>query len=131
MKFSSCMRSHGVPNFPTPQISGNGVSLQVTPNVAGSPQFKKASLTCQHYLPKRPTSQNFTTAQEADYLKAAQCMRAHGINGFPDPDFSGGGVQFPLPQGMNSNSPQFEAARHICQNQIPNGLPYSATNENP
>jgi hypothetical protein len=131
MKFSSCMRSHGVPNFPTPQISGNGVSLQVTPNVAGSPQFKKASLTCQHYLPKRPTSQNFTTAQEADYLKAAQCMRAHGINGFPDPDFSGGGVQFPLPQGMNSNSHQFEAARHICQNQIPNGLPYSATNENP
>ncbi len=58
-------------------------------------------------------------------------MRAHGINGFPDPDFSGGGVRFPIPQGMNANSSQFEAARHTCQNLIPNGLPYSATDENP
>ncbi len=131
MKFSSCMRSHGVPNFPNPQISGNSITLRITPNVAGSQQFKKAQLTCQQYLPKRPTSQNITTAQQADYLKAAQCMRAHGINGFPDPDFSGGGVRFPLPQGMNANSTQFEAARHVCQNLIPNGLPYSSTDENP
>ncbi len=61
----------------------------------------------------------------------------HGINGFPDPVFSNGNVRFPLPQRetdnpqLNPNSPQFEAARHICQNFIPNGLPYSSTDENP
>jgi hypothetical protein len=132
MKFSACMRSHGVPNFPNPVISNNSVSLQITPAVSkGSPQFQHASQSCQKYAPPRPTAVNLTTAQEADYLKAAQCMRAHGINGFPDPDFSGGRVQFPLPQGMNANTTQFEAARHICQNLIPDGLPYSSTDENP
>jgi hypothetical protein len=132
-RFSSCMQAHGVPNFPNPQFTGNGVNLRITPNIANEPQFKKAQQTCQKYLPKSPAAQHFTTAQQADYVKAAQCMRAHGINGFPDPDFSGGGVRFPLPQGenINPNSPQFESARHICQNLIPNGLPYSSTDENP
>ena len=134
MKFSACMRSHGVPNFPNPVVSNNSVSLQITPSVGGgkgSPQFQHAARSCQKYAPQRPAAQNITTAQQADYLKAAQCMRAHGINGFPDPDFSGGGVRFPLPQNMNPNSTQFEAARHICQNLIPDGLPYSSTDENP
>jgi hypothetical protein len=137
MKFSACMRSHGVPNFPNPVISNNSVSLHITPGVSGgpgpksSPQFRQAAQDCRKYAPPAPTSQNITAAQQADYLKAAQCMRAHGINGFPDPDFSGGGVRFPLPQGMNANTTQFEAARHTCQNLIPNGLPYSATDENP
>ena len=88
--------------------------------------------SCQKYAPQRPTAQNLTTAQQADYLKAAQCMRAHGINGFPDPDFSGGGVRFPLPQGMNANSTQFEAARHICQKLDPERPPLQcSTDENP
>ncbi len=44
MKFSACMRSHGVPNFPNPVISNNSVSLQITPAVSkGSPQFQHAS----------------------------------------------------------------------------------------
>jgi len=137
MKFSACMRSHGVPNFPNPVISNNSVSLHISVAVGGpggpkgSPQFRQASQDCRKYAPPKPASQNITTAEQADYLKAAQCMRAHGINGFPDPDFSGGGVQFPVPPSINGNSPQFEAARHVCQNLIPNGLPYSATDQNP
>jgi hypothetical protein len=135
MKFSACMRSHGVPNFPNPVISSSGVSLHISASVAGpdkgSPQFRQAAQACRKYAPAGPTTQSLTTAQQADYLKAAQCMRAHGIHGFPDPDFSGGNVRFPLPQNMNPNTTQFEAARHVCQNLIPNGLPYSSTDENP
>jgi hypothetical protein len=131
LKFVSCMHTHGVPNFPQPQINGHQVSIQVTPSVAGSPDFKSAQAACQHFLPIKPTSENITTAEQADYVKAAQCMRAHGINGFPDPVFSDGNVRFPLPSTMSPNNPQFEAARHICQNEIPNGLPYSSTDENP
>ena len=67
----------------------------------------------------------FTAQQQADYLKAAACMRRHGIAGFPDPVFSGGDVHFPLPAGMNANSTQFLRAREICEQLIPNGLPYS------
>lgn len=132
LKFTSCMRAHGVPNFPTPVISNNGKSMtiQITPAIAGSPDLKSAQAACQHLLPVKPTAPNITPAEQADYLKAARCMRAHGINGFPDPDFSGGGVRFNLPPNMNPNSQQFAAARHICQNLIPNGLPYSASSEN-
>lgn len=129
MKYASCMRSHGVSDFPNPIISGNSVGLEINPTIAGSPDFKTAQAACQHLLPVRPTAQNFTTAQQADYLKAAQCMRSHGINGFPDPTFAGGGVRFNLPAGMDANSAPFEAAREICQKLIPNGLPYSASSE--
>ena len=144
VKFSSCMRHHGVPNFPNPVITSNGsgtVSIRITPAPGfnkGSPQVQHALQSCQKYLPSGRPSENITTAQQADYVKAAQCMRAHGINGFPDPVFTNGSVRFPLPQNanpnnpqLNPNSPQFEAARHVCQNLIPNGLPYSATDQNP
>ena len=66
-----------------------------------------------------------TTQDQADYLKAAACMRSHGIVGFPDAVFSGGQVDFPIPQAMNTKSTQFGRAREICEMLIPAGLPYS------
>ena len=66
-----------------------------------------------------------STKDRADYLKAAVCMRNHGIVGFPDPVFSGGQVDYPIPQAMNTKSPQFLRAREICERLIPAGLPYS------
>jgi len=120
------MRSHGVANFPDPVIGPGQVSIHLTPAVASSPHFNSAQAACQHLLPGKPTSSQFSTQQEADYLKAAACMRAHNIVGFPDPVFpSPGTVQFPLPAGMDSNSPRFVAARAICEKLIPQGLPYS------
>jgi hypothetical protein len=124
-RYSSCMRANGVANFPNPVISGQSVSLQLTPAVAGSPKFDTAKATCQKYLPPGSVSQQITTKDQAAYLKAADCMRSHGIVGFPDPVFSGGGVGFPLPKGMDPNSTQFLRAREICEALIPAGLPYS------
>lgn len=43
-------------------------------------------------------------------LAFAQCMRAHGVPGFPDPGAAG---QFNL-AGINQNSPQFAHAGGIC-----------------
>ncbi len=126
MKFVACMRSHGVANFPDPVIGPGQVSIRLTPSVASSPHFNSAQAACQHLLPGKPTSSQFSTQQQADYLKAAACMRSHNIVGFPDPVFpSPGNVQFPLPAGMDPNSPRFVAARAICEKLIPQGLPYS------
>jgi hypothetical protein len=54
LKFSQCMRSHGVPNFPDPKASGGGMELAI-PKSAGidpnSPQFKAAQKACQKLLP--------------------------------------------------------------------------------
>ena len=70
-----------------------------------------------------------STQDRADYLKAAACMRDHGIVGFPDPVVSGDNVNFPIPQGMNTKSTQFLRAREICELLIPAGLPYSKAAE--
>jgi hypothetical protein len=94
--------------------------------VAASPQFQKAQKACEALAPPRPTTPNFTTQQQADYLNAAACMRSHGIAGFPDPTFAGGGARFNLPTGMDANSTPFRAARVICEKLIPQGLPYSS-----
>jgi hypothetical protein len=56
LKFSQCMRSHGVPKFPDPQFQPNGGSLlrvgkDLNPN---SPRFKAAAKTCQKLLPGAP-----------------------------------------------------------------------------
>jgi hypothetical protein len=115
-----------MPNIPDPVVSSNSVSFDMPAGVKSSPQFTTARNACKAYIPTPPTGQNFTTQQQADYVRAAQCMRSHGAQ-LPDPVFSGGRVRFNLPPGMNPNSAQFEAARKVCQRLIPNGLPYSAS----
>jgi len=125
-KFVACMRSHGVANFPDPIIGPGQVDIRLTPSVANSPHFNSAQTACQHLMPGKGGPQHFTTQQQSDYLKAADCMRSHGIVGFPDPVFpSDGSVHFPIPAGMDANSARFEAARAICEKLIPQGLPYS------
>jgi hypothetical protein len=54
LKFSQCMRSHGVPNFPDPKPAGGGVGLQIAKNSGidpNSPQFKAAQEACKKLLP--------------------------------------------------------------------------------
>ena len=58
LKFSQCMRSHGVPKFPDPSFAANGgtmlrIGKDVNPN---SPQFKAAQKACQKLVPGGPLS---------------------------------------------------------------------------
>jgi hypothetical protein len=52
VKFSQCVRSHGVPNFPDPPANGQGAApapgASIDPN---SPRFLAAVRICQHVLP--------------------------------------------------------------------------------
>ena len=112
-KFVSCMRHHGVPNFPDLVMSPNGgaVPVRPVPIDKNSPTVQAARADCQSVLPAGPAPPPPVTAKDqADYLKAAACMRAHGVPDFPDPKFSGTNVTFPMPPGMNAsigNSPTF------------------------
>jgi hypothetical protein len=52
LQYVACMRSHGYPNFPDPNSSGDLVIPQgVDPN---SPQFDSAQRACQSLLPEIP-----------------------------------------------------------------------------
>ena len=54
-------------------------------------------------------------------LQFSQCMRAHGVSGFPDPS-SGGGYSFNV-GAVNANSPTFRAAQRTCQKSVGAGTP--------
>jgi len=133
LAYSSCVRSHGVPSFPDPASSGGipkessqqlGVSLSVLEAAQGA---------CQHLIPAGQSlsgqhRQTVTAQQQEYYLKAATCMRSHGITNFPEPVFSGGQVEFPqLQRLVDVGSPQFTRAYHVCQKLIPAGLPFSGS----
>jgi hypothetical protein len=70
-------------------------------------------------------SQTITAQDQQDYLKAAACLRSHGITNFPDPTFSDGTVKFDIPSSIDTHSTQFIPAAQICAKLIPAGLPYS------
>jgi hypothetical protein len=123
--YAQCMRTNGVPEFPEPteghllihSSDHNGHVTGVNPKSA---QFQAAQKVCGKLLPEGGT---LSSAQQAKVqesaLKFSQCMRAHGVPNFPDPNFSGGGVKMTLraggANGIDPSSPQFRAAQKTCQ----------------
>src|SRR5712691_2498482 len=119
-KFATCMRSHGEPLFPDPNSQGAINPGSINPN---TPQYRNASNACHSLLPQ---GGNLTTAgggkplgaqQQAQMLHYAQCIRAHGVPGFPDPTSHG----FQLSPGqVDAKSPQFLSAQQACHSLLPN-----------
>lgn len=128
--FSVCMRSHGVPNFPDPRAGGGGIQLQAGSGINPfSPAFKAAKASCSHLLPgggpgaRRPTKQLI-----AQTLRVSECMRRHGVSGFPDPTLTPpsspagysllenrGGVILAVPDTIGPRSPVFRQAAAACR----------------
>jgi hypothetical protein len=127
--YSACVRAHGVPNFPDPKVSTNGaevkVAIAINPSISGNPHFQSAQQACRKLLPGggpgEGSNHQISPQEQSEYLKAAACIRAHGIPNFPDPTFSGGGVHVSH-KGLNLSSPQARAAEEACQSLIPGGL---------
>ena len=134
LAYSRCMRSHGVPNFPDPN-PGGGFTFQAGAGInPSSPVFKAAQAKCQKLMgggPPGPGTTTHPSAQAmAQMLKVSQCMRRHGITGFPDPRTSvpsnpfpagGGGVVadrdgviLVLPATLGMQSPRFLNAAAAC-----------------
>jgi hypothetical protein len=128
--YSACVRAHGVPDFPDPKVSTNGnevkVAIAINPAISDNPHFKSAQQACRKLLPGggpgAEGNHQITPREQSQYLKAAACIRSHGIPSFPDPTFSGGGVHLPKAAGINLHSPQVRAAEEACQSLIPGGL---------
>jgi hypothetical protein len=115
------MRAHGVPDFPDPV--GNGLQIKVSPGSdldPNSPQMQAAQKACQSLAPGGAQGGTVSAAQQAQALKFSACMRSHGVPNFPDPTFSGGGVQLHV-TGIDPTSPQMIAAQKACQSLQPGG----------
>ena len=124
LAYSQCMQSHGVPNFPDPDSQGRiaitgGPNSGIDPN---SPAFQNAQKDCSSKQPKPTPAQQ--SQAEAYALRVAQCMHAHGIKDYPEPNGSSGGrIQIRLNNNpgsdLNPNNPAFQRAQAKCMPNSP------------
>lgn len=128
VKFAVCMRSHGVPDFPDPS-SGGGIQITPGPGVnPQSPSFQSAQATCSKLLPGGgPGSRHPSEQVKTEMLHTSECMRSHGVTGFPDPTLTRpnnpsayslaidrGGVVLAVPKSIDVTSPAFRHAAAAC-----------------
>lgn len=156
LKMAQCMRANGVPSFPDPGSGGNGAPTAIKGGPNGTVTIGGVSVTqtalqaafrkCRKEVPQGPpisASQVAKLRQGA--LKMAECMRAHGVPNFPDPQVSTGpgghGVRIAVgvgPNGaggntagqgnnsqgqVNPQAPAFKSAQKICMPLIQKALP--------
>jgi hypothetical protein len=88
VKFATCMRDHGVTDFPDPDASGtltlDGVVNGSSVNPDG-PAWKKAISACKRLQPAGFTGKKRNARAQSAALEFAQCVRDHGVRDFPDP----------------------------------------------
>ena len=131
LKFSQCMRAHGLTNFPDPSSSGGGIQIggpgsNLNP---ASPTFQSAQKACARYSPKGAGPPHMTEAQRVAAFKFAKCVRAHGYPDFPDPSLSPPkgvstvlalrGMVFAFQSGFDPRSPAFHHAAADCGLNLP------------
>jgi hypothetical protein len=124
VRFASCMRSNGVPNFPDPSTSGNSVSVGGSGVDFASPAFKAAQSACSHLLGGGSGTNQPSATVRRQLLALSRCMRAHGVSGFPDPTTArpfgvsnlifAGGLYLGIPIAIDANSPVFRHAAKAC-----------------
>ncbi len=118
LRYSDCMRAHGVPNFPDP-TSGGGLLVHAGPGTGLdpiSPAFQSAQQSCRSLIPGGGAPHLLSASRRNALLQYSACMRAHGLSNFPDPIFSSGGAQlrFTPSSGINPASPAFKTAQTAC-----------------
>lgn len=128
IEFADCMRSHGVPNFPDPS-AGGGFKVKIGSGINPfSPSFKSAQASCAKFMPGGGPAHQHPSAQlKKQILQISECMRRHGVSGFPDPTLTTpsspanysiledrGGVVLAVPKTIDVNSPVFQQAGTAC-----------------
>ena len=139
LAYARCMRSHGVPDFPDPDSNGNfhlgndqqGGGSRGSGSSSGgsqesnsvSSQETAANQVCNHLL-NVGAQLNAAQTQHAlsQLVKYAQCMRAHGVPNFPDPQITNGGIGVPggftfdtSGRNLGQKSRQYQSAARACQ----------------
>ena len=127
LAYARCMRSHGVADFPDPTpVPGGGAGFRINAGPGSdlnqdNPRFIAADQACQSLLPGGGQAPPLSAQKLAAEVKWAQCMRAHGLPGFPDPNAQGAFDS----SRFDDSSPAFQTANKACKALEPTG-PISA-----
>jgi len=142
--YASCIRSHGVPNYPDPGSNGQLPKGDAQHFGVSPSQLQAAQQACRHLLPTGGSlgQQEARCMQNSDCpaalvqqmttadLKLSRCMRSHGVPNFPDPASGGsGGPFFPISSaGISeaaSRTPRFVAELNECARLVGDNTPES------
>jgi hypothetical protein len=115
------MRSHGVANFPDPEIGGELPKSQVARLAAGNPAFAASHRACAHLLPNSNQPSQAQVQQAWNDMRIfARCMRSHGVPNWPDPTFTSAQDHRPFfntPANIDPNAPlittRIASCRHV------------------
>jgi len=131
-EWASCMRAHGAPDQSDPTIDTNGVihiTMAASGAGAGLGGFKASGGMgggpCGAYLTAASTAlrggQPLQRPSAAKLEQYSQCMRAHGIPDFPDPNGQSLSIQATPGSDLNPHNPTFKNAATLCAKKV--GVP--------
>jgi hypothetical protein len=123
--FARCMRANGVANMPDSGkiTAGSGIN-------PSTPAFQRAAQACRKHLPGGGPPAHASEQQKQQMVATSECMRAHGISGFPDPVTAKGPPSNPqeysiaeaignlallVPRTIDVHSPGFKQAADACE----------------
>jgi hypothetical protein len=119
LTYSRCMRSHGVPDFPILKQGHGGTLVHPLSPPAGmltSPGYDAGFRACLTLAVNGGHHAARYRATALEGLKQAECMRAHGITGYPSPATLDGGIHVPdfTAIGLDPHTLRFQAAGRAC-----------------
>jgi len=119
LKFSQCMRQHGLAWFPDPDSSGR-MAVSV-PNGTDQKKFDAASEACKQYAPAGPAQGKVDPQALEQMRQLAKCMRENGVPNFPDPGADGSISLDKSKLGTGPGDPTFDKADAACSKYQPPG----------
>jgi hypothetical protein len=127
-QYAQCIRDHGLPGFPDPQVVGGRL---VMPAGDGGEDFKQelgnnqaAQDACGPILDQLPATvrhgeDHTPSPQELQQMtQFAQCVRENGIPEWPDP-LPDGNFPLPTPLQQEGKSPRVTTALDACNHLLP------------
>ncbi|MGA2013717.1 MAG: hypothetical protein ABSH51_24730 [Solirubrobacteraceae bacterium] len=116
VRYSDCMRSLGVRDYPDPDTGAAAArpTSEINPQ---SPAVRSAEEACAHLHPGSNATPPLSAAQRAGMIAYARCIREHGVPNFPDPRFGPGGegIEVGVVGATESASPAFRQALKSCE----------------
>ncbi|HEX5199831.1 MAG TPA: hypothetical protein VFW27_07805 [Actinoplanes sp.] len=122
LKFSRCMREHGLPWFPDPSHGKMSVAI---PKGTDRAKVEAAHEACKKYMPNGGNPPKLSAEDLQRARDMAKCMRENGVPKFPDPDPNGGIALDGGKIGTGPGDPTFDKAEQACSKYAPDGAKHT------
>lgn len=117
LKYSQCMRDHGMTWFPDPGPDG-GLGVRV-PAGTDENKLEKAQEACKAYAPGSNRNGKLSDEDLNKLRQMSQCVRDHGFSKYPDPDSNGGINVNNETLGVAPDDSAFLKALQECRKYLP------------